>query len=140
MNKDVEFDKKFSYASMDMHDNKTSDEDEKNMIKHNSIRDTQSGKTDKLAENKTNLMNNTINLNCDKENKIIKEQYDQTLFLIDIINAYQKESRIHKQKEELYNTTCKKSDELKRTLNIVVMIFILIMIIIMLYINKHRIV
>ena len=134
MTKKVEFDKNFSFASKDMNCENINDQNNNYLLIHQNMRDIDAGRTTNNSP-KTIIVNN-----CEKENKIIKEQAEQTLSLLNIINLYQSEHQKHMKQQELYSKTCKKSDDLKRIINIIIMIFVLILIITMLYIHKHRII
>jgi hypothetical protein len=135
MIKKAEFDKNFSFASKDMNsENNNNDQNNNYLLIHQNMRDIDAGRP--LNNSPKKIIIN----NCEKENKIIKEQAEQTLSLLNIIKLYQIEYQKNMKHKQLYSTTCKKSDDLKRFINIIIMIFILILIITMLYIHKHRIV
>jgi len=126
MSKKAEFDENFSFASKNL--NNTDIQNNNYLLIQQNMKNIDSGKPLNSGDN------------CEKENKLIKEQSEQTLSLLNIINLYQNEHQKYIKQQHLYSITCKKSDDLKRLINIITMIFILILIITMLYIHKHRIV
>jgi hypothetical protein len=136
MFKKADFDINFSFASknMNLENNNNNDQNNNYLLIHQNMRDIDAGRT--LSNSPKKIIIN----NCEKENKIIKEQVEQTLSLLNIINSYQTEYNKHMKQKNLYSMTCKKSDDLKRFINIIIMIVILILIITMLYIHKHRII
>jgi hypothetical protein len=122
MSKKVEFDKNFSYATHDLNIENNDIDNNHYLLLHSIVRDTHN------TENVTKSINN-----CDKENKIIKEQAEQTVSLLNIISLYQTEhDKIIKQ-QYIYSNTYAKANELRKLLNIITMLFILTIGIIIFY-------
>ena len=137
MSKKVDFDVNFSYASKDMNlenESQNSVYNNNYLLIHQNMRDIDAGRPQNNSPEKI-IINN-----CEKENKIIKEQSDQTMSLLNIINLYQKEHTTQLKQKELYVNTCKKLDDLKKSINIIIMVIIFILILTMLYVHKNRII
>lgn len=126
MIKKTNFDNNFSFASKDMFFKDIIDNDNNYLLFHHNMRDIKSGRTDNIIPK----------IECNKENQIIKEQSEQTLTLLNIINLYQQEYEKNVKEQKLYSFTNNKSYNLQKLINILIIIFILILIIIMSYIHK----
>ena len=149
MMKKAVFDKGFSFASKDMEivDNSSNTNSFIDVLKNmtndmrnvnNNRRNIEAGRPDEANQSDKQVV--IVDGTCQQEKDMIEKQANQILLLVSAVNDCKKEQERFQQTKELYETTCKKSDDLRRTINVIVMIFILIMIITMLYIHKHKII
>jgi predicted DNA-binding protein YlxM (UPF0122 family) len=78
---------------------------------------------------------------CRKEDAIIKEQSSQMLSMINIMDAYRKDIMDSRNAQlTQHNNSAHIIEQLKRRINIIIMVVALILIIVFIYFNKKRLV